>query len=300
VVGVTRDVAKRLAALCALAWALAIGVGAFGTGNATSGTGRLAVVATTPQVADLVRAVGGDRIRLTQLLAANADPHEHELRPSDVDALARARVAIRSGGEVDAWAADLEGPEPLALLDHAIRRGEDPHWWQDPRNALRTLVAIRDALTAADPAGRADYAAAAASATRRVRALDAAIERCWATVPRANRTLVSSHDSYGYYAARYGLRVLGSVIPSLSSEGQPSAGATDRLVRAIRRHRVRAVFAERGLSTRLERAIAKEGGATLGRPLQGDAPSKPYLEALAADTRTLVDGLAGRQVGCEL
>ena len=294
------DLIKRVVVLSALAWALALGIGAFASGRETSATGRLAVVATTPQVADLVRSAGGERVRVTQLLAANADPHEHELRPSDVDALAHARVAIRSGGEVDAWADGLEGPEPVALLDHVIRRGDDPHWWQDPRNALPALAAIRDALTAADPGGRDDYAAATEAASRRVRALDAAIERCWAAVAPADRTLVSSHDSYGYYAARYGLRVLGSVIPSLSSGGQPSAGETDRLVRAIRRHHVRAIFAERGLNARLERAIAAEGGATLGRPLQGDAPSKPYLEALGADTQSLVDGVAGRHVDCGL
>jgi ABC-type Zn uptake system ZnuABC Zn-binding protein ZnuA len=294
------DVIRRVAALSALAWALALAVGALVPGGAASGTGRLPVVATTAQVADLVRAVGGERIRLTQLLAANADPHEHELRPSDVEALARARVSVRSGGDVDRWASGVAGPSALALLDHVPRRGEDPHWWQDPRNAVRAIGAIRDALTRADPGGRADYADAADAAARRLRALDAAIERCWSAVAPAERVLVTSHDSYGYYAARYGLRVLGSAIPSLSSRGQPSAGATDALVRAIRRHHVRAVFAERSLDARLERAIADQAGARLGARLYGDAPGPGYPAALAADTRALVDGLAGRHVDCEL
>jgi ABC-type Zn uptake system ZnuABC Zn-binding protein ZnuA len=296
----SRPVIGRVAALSALAWVLALGVGALAPGGASSGTGRLPVVATTAQVADLVRAVGGERVRLTQLLAANADPHEHELRPSDVEALARARVSVRSGGDVDRWAEDVAGPDPLALLDRVARRGDDPHWWQDPRNAVLAVTAIRDALTRADPAGRADYADGAASATRGLRALDAAIERCWSAVPPAGRVLVTSHDSYGYYAARYGLRVLGSAIPSLSSRGQPSAGATDELVRAIRRDHVRAVFAERALNARLERAIAEQAGARLGAPLYGDAPGPGYPAALAADTQALVDGLAGRHVDCEL
>ena len=301
-----RDLIKRVLALSALAWALALGVGAFAGEGGAGTTGRLQVVATTAQVADLVRAVGADRVRLIQLLPANADPHDHELRPSDVAAVSRARVTVTSGGEVDHWAEDLPGRRPLALIDHVARRGEDPHWWQDPRNAVRALAAIRDALTAADPAGRADYAAAAERATARVRALDGEIERCWHAVPPAQRVLVSSHDSYGYYARRYGLKVLGSVIPSLSTRGQPSAGETDRLVREIRRRGVRAIFAERGLSARLERAIAEQAGARIGRPLYGDALGAPgsggdtYLKALAADTRSLVDGLAGRPVNCRL
>ena len=210
-------------------------------------------------------------------------------------------MAIRSGGEVDAWAADLAGPEPLAAArPRGPETGEDPHWWQDPRNALRALAAIRDALTAADPAGRADYAAAAAAASRRVRALDAAIERCWAAVPPADRTLVSSHDSYGYYADRYGLRVLGSVIPSLSSRAQPSAGETARLVRAIRRHHVRAVFAERGLNAASSARSPRRRARRSGVRCRATRRATTYLEALAADTRTLVDGLAGRQVECDL
>jgi zinc/manganese transport system substrate-binding protein len=285
-------------ALCALAWALALGVGACASGRGAGATGRLEVVATTPQVGDLVRAVGGERVRLTQLLARNADPHEHELRPSDAEALARARVAVRSGGDVDTWARDAPGRAPLALLDHVARRGDDPHWWQNPRNAIRAVAAIRDALTDVDPGGRADYARSAAAATRRLRSLDAAIERCWRGVPADERILVTTHDSYGYYAARYGLRVLGSVIPSLSSHGQASAGATDELVRAIRRNHVRAIFPERSLSGRLERAIAEQAGARVGAKLAGDTPRTAYTRALASDTRALVRGMSGRE--CEL
>ena len=297
----TLPLIRRVLALSAVAWGLALILGAVAEREPARATDRLEVVATTPQVADLVRAVGGDRIRLTQLLGADADPHDHELRPSDVDALARARVTVLSGGDLDHWAHDVATGDPLELLAHVRQRGDDPHWWQDPRNGQRAVAAIRTALTEADPAGADAFAAAAAHTAGRLRALDAAIERCWAAVPADRRVLVSSHDSYGHYAARYRLRVLGSVIPSLSSRAPPSAGETARLVRAIRRAGVRAVFAERGLPARLERAIADEAGARLGRPLYGDAPGeRSYIAALAADTDALVDGLAGRDVDCEL
>ncbi|HVL97464.1 MAG TPA: metal ABC transporter substrate-binding protein [Solirubrobacteraceae bacterium] len=301
---------RRLIVVLALPLAAVVAVGALAQRD-TGGTDALAVVATTPQVADLVRQVGGERVHVVSLLPAGTDPHDHELRPSDVGALERARLVVRSGGEADEWAqpaidAAGSGTPVLTLLDRVRRRGEDPHWWQDPSNAVLAVAAIRDALARADRAGRDAYRAGAGRATQRLRRLDAAIARCWQAVPRDQRRLVTTHDSYGYYAGRYGLRVLGSVVPSLSSRGQPSAGEVDALVRAIRRHRVRAIFTERALNARVERAIAEQAGATVGRPLWADALGPPgssgatYMQALAADTRGLVDGLAGRRVGCDL
>jgi ABC-type Zn uptake system ZnuABC Zn-binding protein ZnuA len=296
---------SRITRILALLGLAAIAVAGCGDAGADS-TGGPRVVATTTQVADLVRAVGGNRIALTRLLPANADPHEHELRPSEVAALNDADVVVRSGGEVDQWAVDRGGPEALSLLDHVQRRGDDPHWWQDPRNAVLAVGAIRDALTEADPDGKAAYAAAARREIDHIRATDAAIERCWANVPRAQRTLVTTHDAYGYYAARYGLRVLGAVIPSLSSHAQASAGQIDALVRQIRRLKVKAIFSEAALNEDLEHAVAEEGGASSGHPLWGDtlgpagSSGATYLGALAADTHSMVDGLSGRTVACDI
>ena len=267
------------------------------------------VVATTTQGADLARAVAGDRMHVTGLLPANADPHEHELRPQDVKALIGARLVVRSGGDVDAWldeAIDAAGTSApvLTLADAVAPLGDDPHWWQDPRNAVAAVGALRTALARVDPAGAAGYARRAAAYERRLRALDRAVARCIARVPAAQRTIVTTHDSLGYYARRYGLRVVGAVIPARTTVAQPSAGETAALIATIRREHVKAVFAERAVNPKVEAAIARESGARIGRPLWADtlgpegSGAATYVDSIAANTDALVAGMTGGAVRC--
>ena len=181
----------------------------------------------------------------------------------------------------------------------------DPHWWHDPRNGVRAAAALREALAAADPEGATHYEEQGRAYEERLEALDAAIAACWEDVPEPRRRLVTTHDSLGYYADRYGLEVVGAVIPSTSSQGQASAGAVDELVRTIRRERVPAIFTETSLNARVERAIADEAGARVGDPLYADSlahegEAATYTGALAANTRALVDGLSGGEAGCSL
>ena len=207
------------------------------------GAGQLRVVATTGQAADFARAVGGERVRVTGLIAPNADPHEFEIRPDDVGELSDAKLVVRSGGDLDEWldgAIESSGAdaEVLTLADHVEQRDDDPHWWQDPRNAVAAVAALRDALIEADPGGAGAYRRNAAAYTRRLERLDRAVAACIGKLPAADRTLVTTHDALGYYADRYGIRVVGAVIPSRSTAAQPSAGEITELVETIRRERV--------------------------------------------------------------
>ena len=116
-------------------------------GRAAGGDPAVRIVATTGQAADFVREVGGDRVEVTGLLAPNADPHDFEVRPDDVKALADAELVVRSGGELDEWldgAIDSSGTDAsvLTLADHVELIDDDPHWWQDPRNAIRAVAAF--------------------------------------------------------------------------------------------------------------------------------------------------------------
>jgi ABC-type Zn uptake system ZnuABC Zn-binding protein ZnuA len=271
--------------------------------------GRPTVVATTTQVGDMTRAVAGHRVHVEQILQPGSDPHEYEPRPSDAEAVARATVVIRSGGDVDDWLSGLigqagGGARVVTLIDSVERRGDDPHWWQDPRNGVRAIAAIRDALAKADPAGAAGYRARAAAYSRRLSALDAGIASCVAGIPPQERRLVTSHDALGYYARRYGFKVIGAAIPSLSTQAQPSAAAIQRLVDQIRAQRVAAIFPESALSPKLEQAIARDSGAHVGGALWADALGPPgsagatYAGSLAANTRTIVDGLSNGSVTC--
>ncbi len=299
---------RRLLPLAVLAAALLSGCGS-GGGASASGGGP-AVTASTTQVADFTRAVARGRARVTQLLPPNADPHEYEPRPRDVKALAKADLVLRSGDEVDDWlggAIDASGTgAPVRVLIDAVRpAGAEPHWWQDPVYAQRAVAAIRDSLTRVDPGGRSAYAANASAYTRRLKGLDRAVARCIATIPPARRRLVTSHDAFGAYAQRYGIQVIGAVIPSRSTRGQASARDTARLVKTIRTAGVPTIFAESSVNPSIEQAIAREAGAKVGRALWADSlgprrsDGATYIGSIAANTRALAGGLGG-DPGCAL
>jgi zinc/manganese transport system substrate-binding protein len=306
---------RRIAVLAVVLAALLLA--ACGAGDtATSGSrGGLSVVATTTQLADLVRAVTGSRADVRQILEPNSDPHAYEPRPSDVRAVTGARVVVRSGGDVDAWLGDVlrnagSGARTVTILDalHPRRTaGEvDPHWWQDPRDAAIAVATIRDALIAADPAGRATYVVDAGRYLTKLRSLDRAIAACMARIPERRRRLVTDHDALGYYADRYGIAVIGTVIPALSSQAQASGGEVARLVRTIRSAGVSAIFPESSVNPKLTRAIARDARAAVGDPLYADSlgprgsPGATYLGSLRANTQALVAGFTGGRLHCPL
>src|SRR3954447_4392449 len=154
---------RSIAALAvALAATLLAACGVGGASAAGAGGGPI-VVATTTEVADLARAVGGSRADVRQILTPNSDPHAYEPRPSDVRAVSGAKVVVRSGGDLDGWLAGVlrnagSDARTVDLIDAVhTRRGEggvDPHWWQDPRNAEIAVRRIRHGIAAADPSGR--------------------------------------------------------------------------------------------------------------------------------------------------
>jgi len=294
--------------LLAAACALALLTGCAGGGG---GGGKPVVVATTTQAADFARHVAGDRAEVKQILEPNTDPHDYEVRPRDVKALVHADLVIRSGGEVDAWLAgaiDSAGTKApvLTLLDRVGPEDDDPHWWQDPRRAVTAVAAIGDALAATDPAGAAGYRARADAYEKDLRTLDAGVARCIREIPAARRKLVTTHDALGYYAHRYGLEVIGTVIPALTTQAQASSGDLARLVDTIRREGVRAIFAESSVNAKVEDAIAQETGARVGRALWADALGPPgsdgatYADSIRANTEAIVEGLSGGTTSCGL
>ena len=273
--------------------------------NAAGGSDGPKIVATTTQLADIAHNIA-PTAHVTSLLRANTDPHEYEVRPNDVKALASADIVLRSGGEVDAWldgALDAAGVDEQDVVDAgaaAGMEGDDPHWWQDPQKAEKAAVAIGAAFA------RAGLPDDSAAYLKRLQTLDAGVRRCIDEVPPAQRKLVTSHDALGYYARRYGIEVIGTVIPALTTAAQPSAGDVAKLVATIKAAGVKTIFAESSVNPKVEEAIAREAGARIGKALWADSlgpkgsDGATYIESIAANTDALVDGFTGGVVNCRV
>jgi ABC-type Zn uptake system ZnuABC Zn-binding protein ZnuA/ABC-type Mn2+/Zn2+ transport system permease subunit len=310
----------RTALAAAAAVALAIVVGGCGSSSGGAAGGRIAVVVTTTQLGDLAREVGGPAVAVTQILQPNSDPHTYEPRPKDIQNTAGARLVVRSGDRLDPWIDTIvhdAGGDPTVLDAGAGRPvalpGEstgpessrfDPHWWHDPRNMIYAAHRIHDALIAADPKQRVQLDRSTDAYIKRLRATDHAIAACMAAVPAAQRKLVTDHDAFAYFAHRYGLRVIGAVIPSQTTQAQPSAGDLAELTRTIRRERVSAVFPESSASPKLAKAIARQTGATADHDLYGDtlgpadSSGATYIGMERANADAMVRGFTGEHRSC--
>jgi ABC-type Zn uptake system ZnuABC Zn-binding protein ZnuA len=223
-------------------------------------------------------------------------------------ALAEATVVFRSGGEVDDWLGDLVDQAggdatTTVLIDSVKSEGDDPHWWHDANNAQLAVAAIRDALVEADPEGAETYRRNTRAYGETLIELDRDVADCADRLPRERRKLVTTHDSLRYYAARYGFDVVGAAIPSLSSQAQPSAAATEDLVQQIRDEQVPAIFPEQSLDPRLEEAIAREADATVAPPLWADTLARDgaastYVGAMERNTQTIIAALSEGRLTC--
>jgi zinc/manganese transport system substrate-binding protein len=288
--------------------------------SSSSVPGAIDVVVTTTQLGDIVRAVGGKAVAVHQILKPNTDPHDYEPRPKDIQETADAKLVVTSGDDLDAWMGEVldnAGGDP-SVLDAGsgrpvTRPGEDggpeasrfdPHWWHDPRNVEYATTRIRDALVKADPAATAKIDAGAETYLAKLRALDAGIAKCMAKVPAAQRKLVTDHDAFGYFAHRYGIEVVGAVIPSQTTQAQPSAGDLAKLTKVIARERVLAIFPESSINPKLADAIARQTGASADYTLYGDtlghagSEGATYLGMEAANADALVRGFSDGAQGC--
>jgi ABC-type Zn uptake system ZnuABC Zn-binding protein ZnuA len=320
----SRQIARRpiLPLGCAIA---ALGLAVAGCGDDDSGSSaEVSVSASTTQLADIASNVAGERADVTGILPPNADPHDYEPRPSDAESIGGADLILQSGGDLDLWLDELvesaESDAPVVTMldfvqtiagghaheEHAGEEEIDPHWWQDPANAVIAAETIRDELIEIDPGGREDYEANAADYIEGIEDLDAQIEECMSEIPAEDRKLVTTHDALGYFADRYNIEVVGSVLPALTTQAQPSAGETQELVDLITEEGVNAVFPEAGVNAALEETVAEETGAEIGDELWADtlgpdgSSGETYLEATAHNANALADGFAAGQGACDV
>lgn len=269
------------------------------------------VVTTTTHIADMTRQIAGERASVRSLLPANADAHDFEPTPRDIEAVADADLVLEHGMALDDWAGGLvsqsgtdavvvvatNGITPLESSDTNDVHSQDPHVWLDVANAKAMAANIRDALIEADTGHRVDYEQGATRYLAELDELDRWIREQIATIPEPNRKLVTNHDVFGYYVRAYGLQFVGAVIPSLDTQAQPSARETADLVDRIRSEGVKAIFTEASINPDLARQLAEEAGVTVVDDLYGDSlgpdgsGAETYIGMMRHNTTTIVEAL---------
>ncbi len=278
------------------------------------------VTVTTEVWGSVVSQLVGDAGEVVVIMPPGANPHTYEPSARDAEHMLKADVVVSNGldleegllsvleaaaGEGAAWfqAADYVAPRALedssgeADDDHEaadeaddhVHDGDDPHIWTDPLLVRDVVLALAPVLTEAgfDVAGNAEALAAG------LERLDEEVAEILAVVPEDARKLVTGHRSLGYFADRYGFEQIGTVIPSLSTSGEPTARELAGLIDDIREHGVRAVFAEVGTPQSVAQAVAGDSGAKLVELSTSQLPEGGTYQDLIRDIATTIAGALG-------
>lgn len=227
-------------------------------------TPRVNVVVSLAIFADFARQVGGDRVDVSTLVPAGADPHTYEPGPSRVAKLTKADLVIVNGLGLEAALEDVveENTSSSAILVELAEGlpviDKNPHLWLDVLNAIAYVEHIRDALAEIDLAGADTYRANADGYLAELRTLDEEVAAAIDSIPPERRKLVTFHDAFPYLARRYGLEMVAVVVASPGKE--PSAKDVANLVDAIAAEDVPAVFKEPQLNARILELAADDAG----------------------------------------
>jgi len=271
------------------------------------------VVASFSILGDLVQVVGGERVKVTTLAGPDADAHEFTPSPADAKTVLGARVFVVNGLSFEPWAQKLaksagykgetvvasKGVQPRQMAaepghDHGHAE-TDPHAWQNPLNVVQYVNNIAAGLAKADPGGAAAYQANAAAYAKQLKALDAQAKAQFDAIASARRKVITSHDAFGYLAARYGITMLAP--QGVNTDSEPSAKHVAQLIRQIRHERIRAVFVENMSNAKLIEQLSKDAGVRVGAALYSDAlsgasgPASSYLKMMQHNLTQLAAGM---------
>jgi len=309
---------KRLASIprglaAAIAGLLVLGsiAGCSPTGPAGSGApDTVQVVTTTTILADLVSQVGGSHVSVESLVPKGGEVHTFDPTPSDARRLASADLVFLNGLGLDAWLEQLvesSGTDaPVVALAEQLdgvtylageHEGEavNPHLWLNLQYAVKYVERIAAQLAQIDPTHAPDYEAALAGYRTQLEALDARARDTLGAIPEANRTVITFHDAFPYFAAAYGLRIDGTIVDAPGQD--PSAGEMAALIRVVREQGVRAILAEAQFNDELARTIAEETGAVVVSELYtgsvGDPPQDTYAGAMTWNVEQIAAALGG-------
>jgi len=282
----------------------------------------LQVAATTSIIGDIVAQIGGDHITLFTLMGPGVDPHSYTPTPQDLRTLSDVDAIFINGLHLEEGLEDLlsEGGAPQIVVNAAVtplanpaehseeaqseanhtddhdHGPNDPHTWQNVANVMQWVTTIETSLSALDPAHTADYHAAAEAYLAELTTLESTIRAEVATIPAAQRKLVTDHETLNYFAHAYGFTIIGAIIPSLSSLAASSAQELAALQAQIRAEGVPAIFVGTTVNPALAEQLAADLGITVV-PLYSDAlsaadgPAATYLDFMRYNVNAIVTAL---------
>lgn len=273
------------------------------------------VLAAESFLADITKNIAGDRLEVDTLIPSGIDPHSYQPTPSDVAKINRSHVLVINGAGLEEFLDDLientnedaviveasaglepRTPEESEDLDHAV----DPHFWLDPNNVIIYVENIRNGLITADPRGEEIYTRNADTYIDRLVDLDMWIKEQMEAIPEEDRLLVTDHESFGYFADRYGFKVIGAIVPSVSSGASLSAKELAGLIDSIRVSGAKAIFLESEANVRIAEEIARETGIMIAPPLathsslEKNGSTDSYIEMMEYNTQVIVNALTGK------
>jgi ABC-type Zn uptake system ZnuABC Zn-binding protein ZnuA len=300
-----------------------VGPGLSGTNDDfTADDGLLRVATTVAPLSSIVVNVGGSRVHVHGLIPDGVDSHTYEPKPSDAAILSRADLLIMNGARLEGTTEEIavenlsdpskiykladhtlsgDDPETGFLYDFSFPKDQgapNPHLWMNPQYALSYADLVREWLSENDPENADFYQQNFDRFAAVLRQLDEAIAQDQESVPPENRKLLTYHDSWAYWARRYGWEVIGAIQPSDFSE--PSARDVGDLITQIEEEQVPAIFGSEVFPSTTLEAIARETGAVFEDQLRDDeppdavdAPNHTYVGMLVEDMQIMFDRLGG-------
>ena len=290
--------------------------------SASPGGGdRPVVVATSTDVCDVTRQIAAATIDLKCLIAPGADPHEYAPKPDDSKAIEQAKLILYGGYNFEPQLIKLikatSNPAPkIAVHEVAVPNPQqfeedgktvtDPHVFHNAKNGVQIAEVISKNLSQLSPNNASLYAANTKQVTDDLTQIDTWIKSEIATIPSAQRKLVTTHDAFGYYSKAYGIPVVGA-LQGVSTEEKPTPTRVAALVKDIKATGVPTIFAEATINPKLIEAVAKEAKVKVAdqelfadglgeKGSEGDTYQKLFL----ANTKTIVEGLGGKYMPLQL
>lgn len=282
--------------------------------------GHITVLATTSIVADVVNQIAGGAVQVDTLIPAGSDPHAFEPAPQDMAKAASAAAIFANGAGLEEFlsnflenadAADrvVDLSEAIPLLDFNSTGDEhendvneshngDPHVWTDPNNILLWVDKIESTLSALDPSHSATFAANADTYRQQLRELDAWIRSQVSLIPPEDRLLVTDHQVFGYFAAQYGFKQIGAILPAYSTLSMPTAQELAQLEDAMRSAGVQVILVGETVNPNLAERVAEDTGVQLvyiytGSLSSADGPAATYLDYMRHNVSQMITALQG-------